>query len=79
MAHAPLVKYLVQSIVNEPDAVTIDEEKARNQVVYTVHVAPNDVGKVIGKGGRVIACIRQVVGAASAAAGLRSLVKVDAE
>lgn len=76
---SPLVEKVVTGIVAEPDAVKVREYRDRGSVRYMVTVAPNDVGKVIGKEGRVIACVRQLVGAAGAKARMRVNVKVVTE
>jgi predicted RNA-binding protein YlqC (UPF0109 family) len=61
-----VLEYLARSIVDEPDAVTIDVEEGRGSVTLRLHVAPDDMGKVIGKRGRVAQAIRTVVRAAGA-------------
>ncbi|MBS1721475.1 MAG: KH domain-containing protein [Armatimonadetes bacterium] len=70
------VENLVKYTVFEPDAVTVDEKMDRGTKVLTVKVAPNDVGRVIGKDGRVITCIRQLVSATAAKAHQRTAVKI---
>jgi predicted RNA-binding protein YlqC (UPF0109 family) len=60
-----VLDYLARSIVDEPDAVVIDVEEGRNSVTLRLHVAPDDMGKVIGRRGRVAQAIRTVVRAAS--------------
>jgi predicted RNA-binding protein YlqC (UPF0109 family) len=79
MSLSPLIEYVVKTIVAEPDAVSVNEQTDRNGVTYYVKVAPNDVGKVIGKAGRVVSAIRYVVSAAAAKAKLKAFVKVDTE
>jgi uncharacterized protein len=76
MSLKPLVENVVKLTVFEPESVSVDERNDRGTHVYTVKVAPNDVGRVIGKDGRVITCIRQLVSAAGAKAHLRTVVKV---
>jgi predicted RNA-binding protein YlqC (UPF0109 family) len=63
-----LLDYLVRELVDEPDAVQIEEAQDDRGVVYTLHVGPDDVGKVIGRGGRTVRAIRTVM----KAAGMRS-------
>lgn len=75
----PLIENLVQSIVAEPEAVSVEEKKDRDGTTYFVRVAPNDVGKVIGKSGRVVSAIRYVVSAAASKARLKAFVKVVTE
>jgi uncharacterized protein len=79
MAVRNLVETLVKLVVDEPDEVRVKETKDRGAIVFNVQVSSGDVGRVIGKDGRVISCIRQVVGAAGAKARLRTYVKVPTE
>ncbi len=53
--------YIVSSIVEQPDAVIIDEEDDNGVVNLLIHVAPEDMGKVIGKEGKVIRSIRNIM------------------
>lgn len=66
-----LVQYLAQSLVAKPDDVTIEEVEAGRLVVYEVSVAEEDVGKVIGRQGKIIRAIRTVVKAAATRTGAR--------
>ena len=52
-------------MVSEPDAVNVEEAVQENAVVLTLHVAEGDMGKVIGKQGRIAKAIRTVVKAAA--------------
>jgi predicted RNA-binding protein YlqC (UPF0109 family) len=61
-----VLEYLARSIVDEPDAVEIDIDEGRRGLTLRLHVAPGDMGKVIGKRGRVAQAIRTVVRAAGA-------------
>ena len=65
-----LLDYLVRELVDEPDAVRIEETGDDRGVVYTLHVGPDDVGKVIGRGGRTVRAIRTVMKAAGMRAGV---------
>ncbi len=53
--------YIVSSIVEMPDAVVIDEEEDNGIVTLLIHVAPEDMGKIIGKEGKVIRSIRNIM------------------
>lgn len=55
------LEFIVSSIVENTDAVKIDEETIDTSVTYTITVAPEEVGKVIGKSGKVIRAIRNVM------------------
>lgn len=76
MSLKPLVEHLIKSLVEEQDAVRVEESTDRGAVVYGVTVAPNDFGRVIGKEGRVISCVRHVVGAAGAKIQKKTFVRV---
>lgn len=56
-----LVKYLVCSLVENKEAVSIKREDDTESVVLHVTVAPDEMGKVIGKGGRVATSIRTII------------------
>ena len=60
-----LLEFTAKSMVSEPDAVSIEENVQENSVVLTLHVAEGDMGKVIGKQGRIAKAIRTVVKAAA--------------
>ena len=60
-----LVKYLAQNLVNHPDEVKVSEEEGHDEIVIKLSVAPDDMGKVIGKQGRIAKAIRTVVKSAS--------------
>lgn len=72
-----LVHVLVKAIVDEPSQVSIEEKVSPGgEFVYEVRVAPDDMGKVIGKQGRIVKAIRTVVKAAAAKAEKRATVEV---
>jgi hypothetical protein len=60
-----LIDYLVRALVDEPDQVTISEVPGEDSTTYEVRVAPSDLGKVIGKQGRIATAIRTVAKAAA--------------
>ncbi|MBI3947963.1 MAG: KH domain-containing protein [Armatimonadetes bacterium] len=60
-----LVEYLVKELVAHPDAVVVEEVGDRQGTIYEVHVDPADVGKVIGKGGKVANSLRTLTKAAA--------------
>ena len=60
-----LLEFIAKSMVSDPDAVTVEEAVQENSVVLTLHVAEGDMGKVIGKQGRIVKAIRTVVKAAA--------------
>ena len=58
-------EYLVKAVVEEPDGVEVDVVERRGRSLIEVHVAPGDMGRVIGKRGRIAQSIRTVVRAAA--------------
>ena len=52
------IEYLVQAVVDIPDQVRVEEEPGDNATTYRVHVAPDDLGKAIGKQGRIANAMR---------------------
>lgn len=66
-----LVEVLAKNLVDNPDQVQVDEIETERSIVLEVRVAPGDMGKVIGKQGRVAKAIRTVVKAAAAGTGKR--------
>jgi predicted RNA-binding protein YlqC (UPF0109 family) len=73
-----VVSYLARALVDEPDRVTVEELRGSRGVTYEVRAAPDDVGKLIGRGGRMVKALRKVVKAV-APEGRRVEVEVLAE
>jgi predicted RNA-binding protein YlqC (UPF0109 family) len=72
-----LLEYLVRSLVDEPDKVRVEGfEEDDGTVVLELHVSDDDVGKVIGRGGRTIEAVRTVMRASATREGTRVLVDV---
>jgi predicted RNA-binding protein YlqC (UPF0109 family) len=65
-----LVEFLARELVDDPDAVRVEEALDDRGSVITLSVAPDDMGKVIGRGGRTARAIRAVVRAAATRQGL---------
>ncbi len=70
-----LVEVIAKALVDNPDEVVVNEKKDGRNIVLELHVAPADMGKVIGRQGRIAKAIRSVVKAAST----RENLKVDVE
>lgn len=73
---AELVEYLARRLVDDPDAVRVEESEREGAVVLTLHVAEGDVGKVIGRQGRVARALRAVVRAGAARRRQRVLLEI---
>ena len=71
-----VLEYVAKAIVDEPNAVEVDSDEGRRGVELSLHVSPDDMGKVIGKRGRVAQAIRTVVRAAGAAEGVETNVDI---
>jgi len=71
-----LVTYIAKSIVDNPDQAEVNEVEGERAVVFELRVAPEDMGKVIGKKGRVIHAVRALVQAAAAKEGKRATVEI---
>ncbi|HEY6539105.1 MAG TPA: KH domain-containing protein [Candidatus Dormibacteraeota bacterium] len=63
--YGELVRYMVEELVSQPQAVEVGVEQEGHRVTVRVKTAPEDLGKLIGRGGRHIEAIRMVVRAAS--------------
>ena len=66
-----LLAYLARELVDDPAAVRVEEEERDDALVLVLHVAPDDVGKVIGRQGRIARALRTVVRAGGPHAGQR--------
>ena len=60
-----LLEFLTRALVEDPDAVEVDEFEENGDLVYEISVADDDLGRVIGKGGRVANALRAVAKAAA--------------
>lgn len=60
-----IVEVIAKSLVDHPEAVVVEEKPEEGQLLLELHVAPEDMGKVIGKQGRIAKAIRTVVKAAA--------------
>lgn len=56
-----LIEYIVKAIVNKPEEVVVTEERSDERVVFKLQVAPEDMGRVIGKQGRVAQAMRTLL------------------
>ena len=74
-----LIVAIARDLVDEKDAVnvTADEPAEDGTIVFHLHVAADDMGRVIGKQGRIAKAIRTVVRAAAYKAGMKVAVEID--
>lgn len=71
-----VLEYVARAIVDEPDAVQVTEVEGERSVILQLRVAPDDMGKVIGKRGRTVRAIRSLVRAAGSSEGVSPLVEI---
>ena len=71
-----LVELLARSLVDHPEAVVVQEVDGPHATVVELRVSPEDLGKVIGRGGRVIKAIRILARAAATRSGKRVTVEI---
>jgi predicted RNA-binding protein YlqC (UPF0109 family) len=73
---AELLAYLARELVDDPEAVRVETEERDDAVVLLLHVAPDDVGKVIGRQGRIARALRTLVRASAVRDDRRVLLEI---
>lgn len=71
-----LVEYIAKSLVDHPDHVSVNEVENDRSIVLELRVAPDDMGKVIGKQGRIAKAIRTVTKAVATREGKKVIVEI---
>ncbi|MBW2097076.1 MAG: KH domain-containing protein [Deltaproteobacteria bacterium] len=71
-----LIAYIAKALVDKPDEVLITEIKGQQTIVIELKVARDDIGKIIGKGGRTAQAVRTILNAASAKIKKRSILEI---
>ncbi len=71
-----LIEFLARSLVDNPDDVRVDEEQDEDRVVLRLYVAEGDMGKVIGKQGRIANAMRDLLKVAAARQGTRASLEI---
>lgn len=71
-----LLELLAKAIVDEPDQVSVSAVEGERSIILQLSVAPDDVGKVIGKQGRIAKAIRIIIKAAAVKEGKRAIVEI---
>lgn len=66
-----LIEYIARAIVDNPDEVVVREEEEGDRIVFYLQVAESDMGKVIGKQGRIANAMRTLLKVAAVKAGVR--------
>ena len=76
LAAADLVAYLARGLVDDPSSVRVEELEREGALVLRLHVAKEEVGKVIGRHGRIVRALRTVVRACGARSNRRMLLEI---
>ena len=71
-----LVAVIAKSLVDKPEEVEVKESSDKQSIVIELKVAPEDMGKIIGKQGRIAKALRTVVKAAATKAGKKVVVEI---
>ena len=73
---ADLLAWLARRLVDDPDAVRVEEIEREDAIVLQLYVAPDDRGKVIGRAGRIARALRTIVRASSARSRRRVVLEI---
>lgn len=71
-----LVKFMAEALVDHPEQVQVNVVEGENSVILELKVAPDDVGKVIGKGGQTAKAMRKILSAAATKLKKKSLLQI---
>ena len=72
-----LIELLVKALVDEQDKVEVSESQLSDSVTYQIRVAPDDLGKIIGRDGKIANALRTVVKAAAMKSGAKVFVDIE--
>jgi len=76
MNYKDLVEYMVKSLVDNPDQVEIKEIEGEKSTILELKVTKEDIGKVIGKHGRIARAIRTIINASATKSGKRVVLEI---
>ncbi len=76
MDYKDLVEYMVKSLVDNPDQVEIREIEGEKSTILELKVTKEDIGKVIGKHGRIARAIRTIINASATKSGKRVVLEI---
>lgn len=71
-----LLEYLAKSLVDKPEEVEVSQVEGERSVILELRVSPDDMGKVIGKQGRIAQALRTIVKAAAVKDGKRVMIEI---
>ncbi len=76
MQYRELVEYMVKSLVDNPDQVELNEIESEKSTILELSVTKEDIGKVIGKHGRIARAIRTIINASATKSGKRIVLEI---
>ena len=71
-----LVQYMAEALVDQPEKVEVLVVEGENSIIFELKVSPDDVGKVIGKGGQTAKAMRKILSAAATKLNKKSLLQI---
>jgi len=71
-----LIEYIAKNLVDRPDEVVVKEVTGERTTIFELHVAPDDLGKIIGKHGRTARSIRTLLSAAATKQGKKAVLEI---
>ena len=71
-----MIEFIARSLVENPDEASVTEVERDSGIVLQLHVAPDDMGRVIGKQGRIAHAMRTLLKAASVRSGKRAVLEI---
>ncbi len=71
-----LLETLAQALVDKPEEVNVTVVEGEKSIILQLHVAPDDVGKVIGKEGRIAKALRTIIKASATKVGKKAIVEI---
>jgi len=71
-----LVEFVVKNLVDKPEEVVVDVIEGEKSTILELHVASDDIGKVIGKQGRIAKAIRTILSASATKDGKRAVLEI---
>jgi hypothetical protein len=71
-----LVQFMAEALVDHPEQVSVNAVEGENSIILELKVAPDDVGKVIGKGGQTAKAMRKILSAAATKLKKKSLLQI---
>ena len=71
-----LVEYIVKALVDNPERVRVNRIEGETVIIFEVDVAPEDLGKIIGRQGRIASALRTIVKSAASRQGKKATVEI---